>query len=370
MSKAKRGLRSLTLPELEQHPLGDLVAVDSCPICGAPERAYAFDSHDWIYGLPGDFSLFECARCRCLYPDPRPAPQSLGAYYPPGAYYSYRVPAPYGLFARRGVAARAWYQVKRGVLGGEFGYTNLGGSAVLGATIGRLPRIHERATFALGDLLHPFKPSGAVLDVGCGTGTYLDLMRALGWERVVGVDISVVAVATAREALGIEAYVGELSTAGFPDGTFEAVTLSHTLEHVADPVALLAEVRRVTKPGGRIAVLVPNARSFVSRLLRDRWVGLDTPRHLVNFSPLALHTALVKAGLSIQSLETSPRGSFGVALFSTSRAFGDGREVYTDDRHRFPLERRALAASLSAIERALCAAGFAAGETLYAVAKP
>ena len=148
------------------------------------------------------------------------------------------------------------------------------------------------------------------------------------------------------------------------------MTLSHTLEHVDDPVALLAEVRRVTKPGGRIAIAVPNVHSFLARLLREHWLGLETPRHLVNFSPLALHTTLVKAGLRVESLEASPRGAHGVALFSTSRAFGDPREIYTDDRHRFPPNRRGLAALLSATEHALCAVGFRAGESLYAVARP
>ena len=175
-----------------------------------------FDSHDWIYGVPGRFSLFECSRCRCVYPDPRPSPESLGQYYPKGEYYAYHPPSRYRLFARGGVAAGAWYALARGVLRKEYGYSCLGGSRALAATVGRLPAIHERATFSLGPLLHPFTASGTVLDVGCGSGTYLDLMRALGWERVVGVDLSTSAIATAREALGVEAYAGELPRRRFP----------------------------------------------------------------------------------------------------------------------------------------------------------
>ena len=350
-------------------PSGELVTADCCPVCGAPERTYLFDSHDWLYGLPGHFPLFECALCRCVYPNPRPSPEALGRYYPEDAYYSYHAPSRYRLFARGGLAHRAWYTVGRGVLRREAGYEHLGGSRFLAATLGRLPVIHERATFSLGPLLHPFIKSGALLDVGCGSGTYLDLMRALGWERVVGVDLGSAAIATAREALGIEAYAGELRDVGFPEATFDAITLSHTLEHVADPVALLAEVRRVTKPGGRIVIAVPNARSLLSRMLRRYWLGFDTPRHLVNFSRLGLHTVLVKAGLRVESLEAPGRGARGVALFSTSRALGDPQDVSANDLYRFPFRRRALAALLSTVEHAICAAGLPAGEVLYAVAR-
>ena len=61
--------------------------------------------------------------------------------------------------------------------------------------------------------------------------------------------------------------------------------MSHTLEHVDDPTAVLAEVRRVVRPGGRIVIVVPNVRSLTSRILREHWLGIDTPRHLVNLSP-------------------------------------------------------------------------------------
>lgn len=347
-----------------------LAAVGRCPACAAPERTPLFETHDWIYGVPGRFSLVRCACCASVYPDPAPGPRHLALYYPEDEYYSYSTPARYRLYARRDPIARLWYATARGVLRRDYGYEHLGGSTVLAAAAGRLPTLRRRATFSLGTLLHPSRPDGALLDVGCGSGRYLDLMRALGWSRVVGVDIAASAVALARSALDVEAYAGELEDIGFPTASFDAVSLSHTLEHVPDPVRLLAEVRRVAKPGARIVIVVPNVGSLVSRLLGERWLGWDAPRHLVNFSRLGLQTAMIKGGLSIRSLESSPEGSYGVALFSVSRARGDPREVYTDERHRFPPRRRALAALLAAAERALCAAGCQRGELLCAVAEP
>lgn len=350
-------------------PGADRTRVEHCPACGSADREFAFSSHDWIYGVPGTFPLARCHTCGSMYPDPRPSPEALSAYYPEGAYYSYSEPGRHRLFARTELPARLWYMTVRGTLRARYGYEHLGGSRLLGATLGRTPPLHARATFSLGPLLHPWQPDGALLDVGCGSGRYLDLMRALGWSRVVGVDISERAVRTARDALGLEAYEGDMREVSFPAASFDAVSLSHTLEHVDDPVALLKEIRRVTRPGGRVAIIVPNVRSMLSRLLGEHWLGLETPRHLVNFTPLGLRIVLEEAGLQIASLTTSPQGSYGVALFSLSRARGDPRDVYTNERHRFGIWRRSIAGAASSLERALCAAGRPAGELIAAVAR-
>jgi SAM-dependent methyltransferase len=262
-----------------------------------------------------------------------------------------------------------WYATTRGVLSRKYGYVRLGGSGLLAKLPGRLPLLRARATFNLGVMLHPWKPDGALLDVGCGSGHYLDLMRALGWSRVVGVDIGSRAIRTATGS-GLEAYEGELRSVQFPDATFDAVSMSHVLEHVDDPVALLQEVRRVTKPGGRIAIVVPNLDSLASRLLQRHWIGIDPPRHLVNFSRLGLHTALVKAGLSIETIESRPGGSYSVALFSISRARGDPHRSYADHLHKFGVHRRMAAGALAVAEHGFCAAGFQLGEVLSVVARP
>ena len=345
------------------------VAVGRCPACGSGRRHLDFVSHDWIYEVPGEFELMRCEECASLYPDPRPAPDALAEFYPSGEYYAYAGAGRYDLFRREGDAARLWYATVKGVLSAHFGYSELSGSRILAATIGRLPAVRERATFGEGPLLHRWVPNGALLDVGSGAGTYLDLMRALGWSRVVGVDISEEAASRGRERLGVEIHVGDLRDVGLSAESFDAVTLSHALEHVDDPVAVLAEVRRVLRPNGRVAIAVPNVRSMLSRLLREHWLGLETPRHLVNFSPAGLRTAVERSGLRVESVTTSARGARGVALFSISRARGDSRDAYTNELHRFPLYRRLTASGLAGLERVLCLVRMPVGELIYGVAR-
>ena len=348
---------------------GGVAAVGRCPACGSRSRSFAFWSWDWIYRVPGSFALHRCNGCASVYPDPRPDASSLASYYPEADYYAYAEPVRHRLFARTDVTARTWYALRRGVLDWDYGYRDLRGSALLAATVGRLPLVRGAAAFSLGPLLHPLVPGGALVDLGCGSGRYLDLMRALGWCRVVGVDTSPAAVRQARDVLGLEAHLGDVRDLRLPEGSFDAVTMSHMLEHVDDPAEVLAEARRITRRGGRIAIEVPNVRSLSSRLLGSHWVGLETPRHLVNFSPRGLRTAVERAGLRLESLQTSAQGARGVALFSWSRARGDDHAIYTDAAHRFGAGRRALATGLAGLEHALCAARVDAGEKLWAVAR-
>ena len=78
--------------------------------------------------------------------------------------------------------------------------------------------------------------------------------------------------------------------------------------------------------------------------------------------------ALERAGFQVETLKTNPRMAYHTTLYSMVRKGGGDRRVYTDAGHRFPLDQRARALTLSLIERAQCAVGLSAGEELAAVA--
>ena len=344
--------------------------VARCPVCASDRRQRLFEGVDWLYRLPGRFPLERCADCGLGYLSRRPTSTVLPGYYPDETYYAYRKPAPYALFGRKDLLAAAWYLTKRSVLAYEYGYTHLGGSRLL-AQLLRLPplaRLHVKATFQLGVLLHPWVPGGALLEVGCGAGMYLDLMRSLGWTRVTGVDMAAKAVAQARSVLGLDAYT-DLREAPEAAGGFDAVSLSHTLEHVAEPVALLAAVRERMAPGGRLAVVVPNMQGLGAQVFGEFWVGWDVPRHLLDFTPGSLRLALERAGFEVESLTTRPDGAYQVALFSHSRQAGDPHSVYTDAEKRFPATRRVRALAVALRARLACALGRPVGEEISAVAR-
>ncbi|HST22953.1 MAG TPA: class I SAM-dependent methyltransferase, partial [Blastocatellia bacterium] len=233
----------------------------------------------------------------------------------------------------------------------------------------RLPLIRNHATYELDALMHPYVEGGSLLEVGCGSGMYLDLMKALGWKRVVGIDISHRAIEQARNELKLEAYCGELKDVCLDEESFDAVSLSHTLEHVPDPVGFLREVYRVMKPEARLAIVVPNIESLSARVFGQNWFHLDAPRHMVNFTRSSLRIALERAGFQVESLKTNPRMGYKTALFSYSRKASDDHSIYTDGTHRYPFTRRAQALLLSIREHIECAVGLPAGDEMMAVAR-
>lgn len=160
-----------------------------------------------------------------------------------------------------------------------------------------------------------------LLDVGCGDGEALDILRLLGWQ-VVGVELDGKAVAAAR-ARDLDVRHGDLAAAGFANDSFDVVTSSHVIEHVHDPLAFLIEQKRVLKTGGRLVAVTPNARGWTHTRYGGNWRPLEPPRHLVIFTPASLKVLAVAAGLSQVQVTTTAR-AVTLAEIQSSKMRDDG----------------------------------------------
>jgi SAM-dependent methyltransferase len=127
-------------------------------------------------------------------------------------------------------------------------------------------------------------PGRRVLDLGCRYGAltrwYLD------GNEVVGIDVDREALAEAAK-LGIETHWGDVEEPlGFPDASFDVVVAGELLEHLREPAALVAEARRVLRPGGRLVASVPNAYRLKNRIRFALGRPPETdPTHLHLFRP-------------------------------------------------------------------------------------
>jgi SAM-dependent methyltransferase len=162
---------------------------------------------------------------------------------------------------------------------------------------GRLAGI-EQARKRLDSMFLAQSAPGALLDVGCGDGSFLVRMKSRGWD-VAGVDFDAKAIATAKRKHGLNLHHGDLAQVNFPGDKFDAITLNHVIEHVPLPLDLLAECRRILKPGGRLIVVTPNSVSMGHQWFGRHWKGLDPPRHLHIFSPGNLAGSARRAGFHI-----------------------------------------------------------------------
>jgi SAM-dependent methyltransferase len=160
------------------------------------------------------------------------------------------------------------------------------------------------------------QPNGHLLDVGCGNGWLLKIMQDLGW-CVEGVDFDPNAVENARRK-GVQVRLGTLEAQQYPDNYFDAITLSHLIEHVHGPLELLRECQRILRPGGRLVLVTPNGHSWGHRIFKDAWLALDPPRHLYVFSVPSLRYLAEKAGFKKFRLSTTIRDANGLFIASKS----------------------------------------------------
>lgn len=265
----------------------------SCYVCGSRgERLYSGLS-DKLFGAPGTWSVKKCANSNCvtLWLDPMPLEEDIGL-----AYVTYHTHVssdgvgnarPAGLFGyvAAGYIARRWPSL---------GVSSPWGQMVLGAVIYVFP--HRRAEIDAQFLCLPEGEGKRLLDVGCGSGKTLDLMSRRGWQ-CEGIDFDPAAVDRARSQ-DLPVVQGTLHSQKYAANSFDAVVLSHVIEHVHQPLELLIECYRILKPGGRLIVLTPNCRSMGHRIYGLNWRGLEAPRHLHLFSRNSLRSLAEKAGFA------------------------------------------------------------------------
>ena len=157
------------------------------------------------------------------------------------------------------------------------------------------------------------RPLGRVLDVGCGTGATAGALRAARPDRLVGIEINPQAAAEARERYDEVLVGGAEDVLGEMDERFDTVLCYDVLEHIVDPWRVLEEIARVTSPGARLHVSVPNARHL--SLMFDLVVrgsfnyqswGHRDDTHLRWFTPRDLDAAVTKAGFKVQARSHPP----------------------------------------------------------------
>lgn len=162
-------------------------------------------------------------------------------------------------------------------------------------------------------------PNPRLLDIGCGSGMRLALLRKRGFD-VEGVDFRKDAVNFVKESLGIPAFcISSLSELkNFPRKTYDIITAFYLVEHVADVKSLLGEIFALVKPGGWVMTAVPVMESVEGKLLKTRWNQVtEAPRHVSIPSHKGMATILVQAGFKeVTYRPDSTLNNVGIALLS------------------------------------------------------
>jgi SAM-dependent methyltransferase len=155
------------------------------------------------------------------------------------------------------------------------------------------------------------RKGGRLLEIGSAGGWFLKAAREQGWEAK-GVELSREAADFARQKLGLDVFCGELAEAKFPSGSFDVVYMADVLEHVAEPVAFVREVRRILADGGHAVVCGPTALNALSRRLglaayslakKTRSIAL-APYHLFEYTPRTIRLLFEDSGFKVVTLDS------------------------------------------------------------------
>ncbi|MBI2891405.1 MAG: class I SAM-dependent methyltransferase [Nitrospirae bacterium] len=245
--------------------LGVRMMTTDCPLCGSDAWRPIMRAREYVYPEQTEFQLAQCRPCGHVFTNPRPSPDTMGAYYPTGT----------------------WTAPSRG-------------NKLEDYRIGGLPWREAMRRRAEGIMRHA-RPPGTLLDIGCGDGLFLHHMREQGW-KVEGVEPGGPAGAYARGTLGLKIHPGSAENVTLPSDRYSVVSLHHSLEHTNDPRRVLCSVRAALRPEGLLHVRVPNFSSLDRRLFGKSWVGLYVPCHLHHFTPGRLVRLVRECGFRVLEL--------------------------------------------------------------------
>lgn len=254
---------------------------ENCPACGSKGPHLNHKVREMMYGTREVFEYSECNNCLSLFINR--IPDDLGRHYADG-YYSFGGNAGESEGWNPAVHLRQWLKTRwmRHALGF--------GSAV-GSLITRLKGKPEIVGW-----MEPcdMRISDRILDVGCGGGMLLSQLEEIGFRHLTGIDPF---LDSDQQKGGVR--LRKCHLADLHD-EYDVIMMHHSLEHMADPAAALAEAGRLLSKRGRLVVRIPLAQSAVHKDYGTCWVEWDAPRHLFIPSEGAMTILAEKAGLSVE----------------------------------------------------------------------
>lgn len=257
----------------------------ACPVCGgeAPGRRIGTTrEHEYQNTVDIDFPVYQCPTCDLVYLYPRPDVSELGTIYPPD-YYAYHL-----------TALASATREQPALIQGLFHKVNT-------------RRYRQRLGRWMGKRDQPIR----ILDIGCGVGNDLDILRSLfPTAQTVGIEMDEEAASKAR-ARGHEVFVGPFESVELPPGSFDIVTSSHVIEHLARPDEMVRRSLELLRPGGVVQIETPSTEGLDFRMFaKGHWGGYHAPRHFYLFRFRTLDLLAERFGAKVVDRGNSSSSAF------------------------------------------------------------
>ena len=249
--------------------------LDACPVCKHDQFENLMILKDHSISRES-FAIVKCKNCAFIFTNPRPGDEVIGSYYESDDYIS--------------------HQNKSTNL------VNFAYKVVRSFTLKKKEKLISR-----------FQGKGNLLDIGCGTGHFLEYCKKQGWKiNGVEADENARKIATEQTGEALHSSVHEV-----PDKpTYDIISLWHVLEHIPDLNEALTKIRKLLKSKGRLLIAVPNHESWDAAHYGDYWAAWDVPRHLWHFDQKSMKDLLKNHQLKIEEVIGMPFDAYYVSMLS------------------------------------------------------
>ena len=232
-----------------------------CAICRT--REFSTKRHDFAQA-----SYWQCKKCGLVYLSPRPVESQAVAIYDSKDYFS----------------------------GEGSGYLDYEGDAA-----SYYKTFSRRLNY-----IKQYKSGGRLLDVGCGTGYFLEVAHRGGFE-VNGVDLSSYAVASASAKFPQKVFLGTVEDAALKSLKFDVITMFDLFEHIYRPFDFAQRLNGMLNEGGVVALTTPNYNSLLRKCLGNKTVSFKVPEHVYYYT---LETIRIVTKDCFQIVASCPEGQY------------------------------------------------------------
>lgn len=251
---------------------------NNCPACGSTAIQNQIKAIDYTVSTES-FDIWHCNNCNLRFTQSIPTAANIGPYYQSTNYVSHSD-------TQKGLIHRCYHLVRS-------------------HTLNTKRKLVQKLTGL---------NTGALLDVGAGTGAFSKTMENAGW-LVTGLEPDDTARKNAIQINNIDLKSPE-TMYDIQGESFDAISLWHVLEHVHNLHGYLDQFHHILKPTGKLIIAVPNYTSYDASYYGAYWAAYDVPRHLYHFSPASIEQLANQKGFTLNCMQPMWFDSFYVAMLS------------------------------------------------------
>lgn len=250
--------------------------MNKCPACNSDKHKIdMIGVRDYLFGVEGKWNIIKCNVCKSRFISPWPEDSEISGFY--NKYFTHATPSvgSVGLGDKMKTAINNCFLAIS-----QYG--------VIGEMIIKFifVRFSRKYCYLFG------KKKFHICDYGCGNGELIANLRSIG-HQVTGYDFDPLAIGAARYR-GLS--VKSIDCFKDDEKLYDRILLMNVIEHLAQPADVLKLLSSRLKSDGLLYIETPNPNSILALLLRRRWRGLETPRHLVLYSKKGLNTLMNQSG--------------------------------------------------------------------------